>query len=416
MSEVQLPFILFNLSLLLFYLLRRNGFDLFGISYFSSFIYFSPTFFGYAGFLVDLTDWVYSPLVDKTYAVYFIFLSILFLTTLSHDLFIKTSGNFNYSQIKADDKYKYEMYSAFILLLISFFLLNIFGGGALHQLDKNQVMANIGRWYLLYESILLLAIAYVLTVVKFRTAYICSLFFLCFDVYLGFRTSFVIAILMLFFVSFNKKDKRLIGLWPYLLLGVFAVFSILMLKLMMFGLKKGDIDILLAILSNSQTYEKLLSTSEPFVTQSILNTVVSLDFRTDAEHLKLIPLQFVLLGDVVFGQIRSFNDYFQPALFPKINYGMASNFLAEFYAVSGVFGVFAVSAVYSLVLMVLNLAIQSVKAGYKPLLLLCGVYWAFYIYRNDMAYILNIEKRIVISFLLVILLAFVLRRFNFIYK
>lgn len=416
MSEVQLPFILFNLSLLLFYLLRRNGFDLFGISYFSSFIYFSPTFFGYAGFLVDLTDWVYSPLVDKTYAVYFIFLSILFLTTLSHDLFIKTSGNFNYSQIKADDKYKYEMYSAFILLLISFFLLNIFGGGALHQLDKNQVMANIGRWYLLYESILLLAIAYVLTVVKFRTAYICLLFFLCFDVYLGFRTSFVIAILMLFFVSFNKKDKRLIGLWPYLLLGVFAVFSILMLKLMMFGLKKGDIDILLAILSNSQTYEKLLSTSEPFVTQSILNTVVSLDFRTDAEHLKLIPLQFVLLGDVVFGQIRSFNDYFQPALFPKINYGMASNFLAEFYAVSGFFGVFAVSAVYSLVLMVLNLAIQSVKAGYKPLLLLCGVYWAFYIYRNDMAYILNIEKRIVISFLLVILFAFVLRRFYFIYK
>lgn len=416
MSEVQLPFILFNLSLLLFYLLRRNGFDLFGISYFSSFIYFSPTFFGYAGFLVDLTDWVYSPLVDKTYAVYFIFLSILFLTTLSHDLFIKTSGNFNYSQTKADDKYNYEMYSAFILLLISFFLLNIFGGGALHQLDKNQVMANIGRWYLLYESILLLAIAYVLTVVKFRTAYVCLLFFLCFDVYLGFRTSFVIAILMLFFVSFNKKDKRLIGLWPYLLLGVFAVFSILMLKLMMFGLKKGDIDILLAILSNSQTYEKLLSTSEPFVTQSILNTVVSLDFRTDAEHLKLIPLQFVLLGDVVFGQIRSFNDYFQPALFPKINYGMASNFLAEFYAVSGVFGVFAVSAVYSLVLMVLNLAIQSVKAGYKPLLLLCGVYWAFYIYRNDMAYILNIEKRIVISFLLVILLAFVLRRFNFIYK
>ncbi|WP_333796345.1 hypothetical protein [Rheinheimera sp.] len=416
MSEVQLPFILFNLSLLLFYLLRRNGFDLFGISYFSSFIYFSPTFFGYAGFLVDLTDWVYSPLADKTYAVYFIFLSILFLTTLSHDLFIKTSGNFNYSQIKADDKYKYEMYSAFILLLISFFLLNIFGGGALHQLDKNQVMANIGRWYLLYESILLLAIAYVLTVAKFRTAYICLLFFLCFDVYLGFRTSFVIAILMLFFVSFNKKDKRLIGLWPYLLLGVFAVFSILMLKLMMFGLKKGDIDILLAILSNSQTYEKLLSTSEPFVTQSILNTVVSLDFRTDAEHLKLIPLQFVLLGDVVFGQIRSFNDYFQPALFPKINYGMASNFLAEFYAVSGIFGVFAVSAVYSLVLMVLNLAIQSVKAGYKPLLLLCGVYWAFYIYRNDMAYILNIEKRIVISFLLVILLAFVLRRFNFIFK
>ncbi len=416
MSEVQLPFILFNLSLLLFYLLRRNGFDLFGISYFSSFIYFSPTFFGYAGFLVDLTDWVYSPLADKTYAVYFIFLSILFLTTLSHDLFIKTSGNFNYSQIKADDKYKYEMYSAFILLLISFFLLNIFGGGALHQLDKNQVMANIGRWYLLYESILLLAIAYVLTVVKFRTVYICLLFFLCFDVYLGFRTSFVIAILMLFFVSFNKKDKRLIGLWPYLLLGVFAVFSILMLKLMMFGLKKGDIDILLAILSNSQTYEKLLSTSEPFVTQSILNTVVSLDFRTDAEHLKLIPLQFVLLGDVVFGQIRSFNDYFQPALFPKINYGMASNFLAEFYAVSGFFGVFAVSAVYSLVLMVLNLAIQSVKAGYKPLLLLCGVYWAFYIYRNDMAYILNIEKRIVISFLLVILLAFVLRRFNFIFK
>lgn len=416
MSEVQLPFILFNLSLLLFYLLRRNGFDLFGISYFSSFIYFSPTFFGYAGFLVDLTDWVYSPLVDKTYAVYFIFLSILFLTTLCHDLFIKTSGNFNYSQIKADDKYKYEMYSAFILLLISFFLLNIFGGGALHQLDKNQVMANIGRWYLLYESILLLAIAYVLTVAKFRAAYICLLFFLCFDVYLGFRTSFVIAILMLFFVSFNKKDKRLIGLWPYLLLGVFAVFSILMLKLMMFGLKKGDIDILLAILSNSQTYEKLLSTSEPFVTQSILNTVVSLDFRTDAEHLKLIALQFVLLGDVVFGQIRSFNDYFQPALFPKINYGMASNFLAEFYAVSGVFGVFAVSAVYSLVLMVLNLAIQSVKAGYKPLLLLCGVYWAFYIYRNDMAYILNIEKRIVISFLLVILLAFVLRRFNFIFK
>lgn len=401
MSELQIPFIIFNLCLLLFYLLRKNGFDLFGISYFSSFIYFSPTFFGYAGVLVNLTEWIYSPLVDKTYLVYFLFLVVMFVTTVIHDFFIASDSNYNFSQIKINDGYKPEMYSAFILLLVSFALLNIFGGGALHNLDKNQVMANVGRWYLLYETTLLLSISYILTIVKVKKRYILLLFFIFFDVYLGFRTAFVIAILMLFFVLFNIKGKRLITLWPYLLMGVFTVFSILMLKLLMFGLKKGDIDILITVLSNAETYEKLLSTSEPFVTQAILNAVVSFDFRTDGEHLNLVPIQFVLLGDVIFGQVRSFNDYFQPELFPKINYGMASNFLAEFYAVSGFLGVFAISCMYSLVLMILNLGIHSVKNGYKPLFLLCGVYWAFYIYRNDVAYVLNIEKRIIIGFVLI---------------
>jgi len=410
MNDLQLPFIVFNCFLLVFYLIRRNGFDLFGISYFSSVIYFSPGFFGFSGVLVNLKDWIYSPIHEKTYIVYFIFQLIVLIVTIIHDFLVNFRSKFNFTNPSGNDIYKFEVYSCLILLIVSFSLVNILGGGALHQLDKDQVMANVGRWYVLYESLMTLAFAYIFTIAKFKKRYLICLLFLVFDIYLGFRTSFVITLLMLFFVFFNMRGKRLIAHWPYLLLASVTVFSVLLLKLLMFGLKKGDLDLLMTVLSNKDTYEKLLSTSEPFVTQEILNAVVTLDFKTDGEHLKLIPLQFVLLGDVVFGSIGSFNDYFQHKLYPKITYGMASNFLAEFYAVAGYLGVVFISFVYASLLFFMNLGMQLVRDKYKPILLLLGVYWAFYIYRNDVAYLLNIEKRILISFVFIAFVSFVIKK------
>jgi hypothetical protein len=401
MSDEHVLFIIYNIFLLCFYLMRRNGFDLFGISFFSSFIYFSPGLFGYAGVLVTLTEWVYLPIAVKTYYVYFIFLTTLFLGTIAYDFVVRFNSEFDFDIIRKKNLFTSEVTVSILLLLVAFILVNAFGGGALHNLDKNEVMANVGRWYVLFETMLLLSFAYVLTVAKFKKYFLVLAVFIAFDIYLGFRTTFVIIMLMAFFVFFNRTNKRLISLWPYLSLGVFVVFFVLMLKLLMFGLKKGDIDILVNVLSNSSTYEKLLSTSEPFVTQAILNSVVIYDFKTDGEHLKLILLQFVVAGDVVFDGLRSFNDYFQPALFPKITYGMASNFLAEFYSVSGFFGVFFVSVFYVLILLILNFSLLISPARFKPLLLLGGVFWGFYIYRNDVAFLLYIEKRVIIGFLLI---------------
>ena len=411
MNNEHLFFVIFNSFLIIYYLCRKNGFDFFGISYFSSVIYFSPGFFGYTGLVASMYDWYYWPLNRKVYVIYIMYLFFLFLFTFLYDFFVKSRIALKFSSNKEVDAYRTEILVSIFLICSSFILLNIFGGANLHNLDKDQVMSSIGRWYVLYEATILIAVAYLCTVVKFRYLYILPLiFFIIFDIYLGFRTTFVISVLMVFFVAFNKNNQRLLSAWPYLFLCVLVVFAVLLLKAMMYGLKKGDVDVIVAILQNSDTYEKLLSTSEPFVTQSILNSVVDHEYKTDAGHLRLILVQFMFFGDVLFDELKNFNSYFQPDLFPKVRYGMASNFLAEFYAVSGMFGVVAISVLYTGGVFLLNVYFLLCRPMFKPIFLLIGVYWSFYIYRNDFSYMLNIEKRVLVGFLLIFVISSIVRR------
>jgi hypothetical protein len=411
MSNEHLFFISLNFFLVICYLSRKNGFDFFGISYFSSVIYFSPGFFGYTGLVATKYDWMYWPLNEKVYIIYIIYLLALLFFTVLYDLFVK--GNLIQKKSTEIDDYEFrtEMKVAISFIFMSFLLLNVFGGAALHNLDKDQVMASIGRWYVLYEATILISVAYLCTIVKIRFVYIVPIvFFILFDLYLGFRTTFVISVLMVFFVIFNKNNQRLLSAWPYLLLCLFVVFIVLILKVMMYGLKKGDIEIIIGILENSQTYEKLLSTSEPFVTQSILNSVVDHEYKTDGGHLRLILAQFIFFGDILFDELKNFNSYFQPALFSKVRYGMASNFLAEFYAASGMVGVVAISFIYTGLLFFLNVYLSICRTSYKPVFLLVGVYWSFYIYRNDFSYMLNIEKRVLVGFVLILIVSTIVKK------
>ena len=128
--------------------------------------------------------------------------------------------------------------------------------------------------------------------------------------------------------------------------------------------------------------------SEASVIQSTLNEVVRRDFKTGASYLVGQILTGLPLGYSVFGidssTVKSFNELFQPALFPKVPYSMANNPWAQAYAAGGLTMVAVFAAGYALVLGLISLLFNRSTGALKAALAVTGTWIAFYFHRNDL--------------------------------
>jgi hypothetical protein len=142
-------------------------------------------------------------------------------------------------------------------------------------------------------------------------------------------------------------------------------------------------------LSRSDFYMKaFLLQSEAFVIQAMLNEVVRQDFKTSSSYLVGQILTGLPLGYSVFGidssKVKTFNDIAQPALFPRVPFGMASNPWAQAYAAGGQ-GMVALFAVgYALVVGLISLLFSRSTGALKAALAVTGAWIAFYFQRNDL--------------------------------
>src|SRR5690606_41059085 len=66
-----------------------------------------------------------------------------------------------------------------------------------------------------------------------------------------------------------------------------------------------------------------------------LNEVVLRGFRTEFDHVSAVVYQLLFFSDKLGLTASSFNDYFQGALFPGVDYGMASNIWAQMWSAGG---------------------------------------------------------------------------------
>lgn len=127
--------------------------------------------------------------------------------------------------------------------------------------------------------------------------------------------------------------------------------------------------------------------SEFMSTSAILNAVIESNFEVFTESilksfLALLPLPLAWFN---FSS-SSFNDAFQPLLFPGINYGMAYNPWAEAFAWCGYLGVFLYALTICLLLDLLwKIYSKNGTSLFSILILMVGLVISLWAHRNSLA-------------------------------
>ena len=192
------------------------------------------------------------------------------------------------------------------------------------------------------------------------------------------------------------------------------VSSLFVYKQIFVAIKLGMWDVIADRIQDTDLYTAAIMMSEPFNTQAILNEVVAQDFRVGMGHLRDIFSQFVLFSPELGSAPLSFNDLFQPTLFPSdLDYGMANNIWAEMLSSGGwpLLGLFV--AFFVVMLIPGSYLIRSRDPIIAAGTALTFSYWAFYIHRNDLLYQINLEKRTILVWVACVVLSQVFRAAHF---
>lgn len=229
-----------------------------------------------------------------------------------------------------------------------------------------------------------------------------------FDMALAFRSTVALSAISAALVVLERDGPgRLAWRRKGLLLGSLAAAAFFFIwSQLFFGVKRGRWELFRELIATPDTYVKAVSRSEPFVTQGILNEVVKTRFEVPGKRLgEAIGVSLVPFYTSFFEAPKSFNDYFQPALFPGVEYGMANNIWAEAFAEGGFGGVGVAVILFQGLLWLGSRALQAGRTHLQNLVLLCGGYLAFYIHRNDLLYELVLLRRLVAAYVVIVVLA-----------
>lgn len=400
----QLIFLIAVLIGSAYFLLICRKFDYFTVAFFSACIYFLPGFFGYTTYH-SAGIWTETIINDEAY---------LIMTSVLVSIFLMAGLG---ASIKNPIVFRFSIPNAHVIVNIlcvfsafGMVALILSAGSAIHSSDKDYVMENLGRWHILFYSsaVIGLPLSFVLKRFGLLTIFVSLLFF---DLYLGFRSALAIGVLSIVTMHLAAKSRSRLLIKEGISLCVifFLALFLFLYKVVAFSIKSGDLELLFVTLSNMQTYELMITRSEPFIIQQILNDVVGLNFQTSLESIAAIFSQFILFAPELGISSSSFNDLFQPILYPSVEYGMASNIWAQMWSAGGWILLLIFLLVFNIILVIGNASLRSpsvvVRAGFTPMFL----YWAFYIHRNDISYAINIEKRLLVIFFACLVIAYLLK-------
>ena len=398
---LKISFILIAIIGICYYMLKKRKFDFFTIAYFSALAYFLPGFYGYSLF----PPYNYkTPITDTTYIIFIMVLVGIIFTGFLYDKLWDKDIEF---------RYIYETkYNKFILInfsLVMFILMLITTGSALFSPFKAEMLEELNRFHLLWSisTSLLTVMAFIN---KDKKLLIFGVLFLFFDVYIGFRSTFAITVIAILMIHFNRKGKQrfLIENKKMLLISSILAGFFFVYKQIYAVVKLGRWDIVQERLSTPQFYLDSITNSEPFFTQTILNQVVNTDFSVDGSHMIGILYLFILFAPELGAKVTDFNSLYQHELFPNVEYGMASNIWAEMYSINGLLAVMLFIIIFNLLIVLANRLLYIKDISLKATVTLIFTYWVFYIHRNDLIYELNLQKRILIIWIIVSIFSFLI--------
>ena len=387
------------------FILKRRSFDFLSIYYVLLLLYNIPTLFGF----------VYIPGTTK-FGVpneYIYIVSAFPFIFLSYFLFLK-QPYINEKKLNAVDlslqasKYKILTTTITILFYVNFiYSLQL----AISVDSKRDLLDNTNALSILLSPFSYLAImyAYLMNNKKMLRLYLISVGILFFW---GGRGLFAIAILCLLLISVRDEPIRIIKYKWAMLGGCFGLLTIVLGKtiygyILFWGFADG-----INLWYKNFNVDYLITGSEFIGNTAILNEVIMADFSIPWSDVFTSLFSLLPIPVSVFGLNSGiFNEKFQNALFPGIEYGMAYNIWAEGYSWLGLGGVLIFSILIPFILYKLwFLYSKNSKTIYAPIIILIGCTIAFWCHRNSIGTLCaNIRNILYPSLLLILTVNFIYR-------
>lgn len=370
--------------------------DLFTCAYFAALVYFMPGLFGVVRppdpYGLDMVEAVHA----TTYVIMLLVLTGITIGAVASDWVIPARQ----SASPASSLLPIH-WVALALTLVSFAAVLATTGRALLVPNKAEWMAALNRWY-----ILAMISAAVLAVYSFIARrwlpFVLAMCLLLFDVYMGRRSNFVIAVGAIGLVWAREHGNvRLIPDKLGYMLAAFALTWIMFIyKRIYVTVKLGRWDIVGERLTSWEFYVESIRHSEPSGTQAILNRVVAANYQSDLSQLYNLIYHFVLFAESAADDTAALGTIFDPqsALFPGLGYGIASNVWAQMWSMGGISTVVIFVCIFVLVIIVLARGTRAYGQTSAGILSLCGMVWVFYIHRNNISYELGLLRRYLLVF------------------
>lgn len=391
----------------LYFLLAKRRFDFLSVAFFSACVYFMPGFFGYANTYLGVgleREVAQVELVPETYLVFVLVLGAILSAAVLLD-FLKEGPPLTVRLRGGGTAAVWATALGLAGFVASFATM----GDVLLYSEKVDVLDGLDRWHLLWSIGASLGVVLAFGQRRWLLLAVCT-FLLLVDVYVGFRVSFATTAVAVFALWLSEGGRQRFALrnWKIALAGGGLAFFVFVYKQLYVTIKLGMWDSISDRTSDAGFYSTVVTQSEPFTTQAILNGVLANDFRVGLGHLAGFVNLVVPFSQGVFGPATSFNTLFQPALFPETQGGMANNIWAEMWSSGG----WPLLALFVLVF-VLALALGSYLLQARDPVLAGGAalffaYWAFYIHRNDLLFQLTLERRVFFFWVFCALLSMVL--------
>ena len=386
----------------LYFLFKKRSFDFFSIAFFSACIYFLPGFVGYVNFPEPKTN-----LIDGSYLVMILVLGTILFGAFFYDFFVRNKS-ISKITIKNTDLVLFFL----VCFTLTGFLYDLVAvGKAFFIVDKPEMMDYLGRGRIIWATASMVGIT-ASFLRKKKLLFLFFLSFLVFDLYIGFRSSAAIAGISIFLAHlWQIKKTRLIKNYKMILLGALCALFFFAYKGIYWAVKAGEWDIVVDRLTSINYFFSTILNSEPFVIQSNLNEILASNFRVGFSHFANLKNQLIILSPELGAEIVSFNDIFQPKLFPDITFGMASNIWAEMWSVGG-FGFLLLFLLFFIfVIIILCYLFRKIKnPELRSIILVLGSYWVFYIHRNSLDYQINLEKRVLFIGIIALFLSLIIQK------
>jgi hypothetical protein len=405
---MQVFFIFFNILGLIYFGLKKRCFDFYSLAFLSAIVYFMPGFFGYVIYpTINIREDKVVPIIEETYLV---MIAVLIAILMGAFIYDQMFPKLKLTLIKL----KGSTYAPIIIIsiaLIGFMLTIITTGDVLFSPKKSLVMEALNRWQLVWSRGSALATVVCFAHKKWRLFFI-GFFLLAFNLYIGFRVSFAMAIIANFTIwMFSQGKQQLLGkrnftkYWRQTLIFVFSAYLIFFYKNIYIYIKAARWDLLFISIKEPDFYLKVITQSEPFITQTVLNEVISRDFTVGIDHIiKSIASQLLIYSGWL--NTKDFNELFQPQLFPYQQAGLAANIWAEMWSGGGWFLLIIFIGVFTFILGIASFLLRYENPTFRGGISLFFSYWAFYIHRNDIYNQLSFQKQIFLLWIFVIILCY----------
>lgn len=314
-------------------------------------------------------------------------------------------------------KHKSEAQIVFYIIVI-LGLYVLFSGHAL-QIDKKIILDQTNRLHLFFYQTCSMGFIFsaLIGFEKNRKLFLLSLSGLLLTIYIGHRSSFVIAIIGLFYIRYRNSPMTKNTLKFVVLAGA-LLFALSVYKSIYVAVKIGNWDLVLSRLSPENLAQSSLIGMEQFVTFAHLDFVVRNDFRLECTNIWMIPISVIPFVELFIDSIGDtsqcyYNAQVQPVFFSGYRGGVAANIWAEFFGYLGYVGFPVLIAILSGFFWLIEYFMRRARS---PILIsgliMALVYMSFYIQRKELFGAFISAKRSIIIALIIYFIAGLLRKLS----